>query len=544
MREQWPPSRASIRGRSVGMAINCANRLISSLCIATPICCASNTKISLVLSTFSKLNLCSLCYHTPRRIRNPTESSNSREETLLSLSRQCSTIKDLEQLHAQIVQLGFDQNLYVVGKILEFCAVLGRDLMSYSEKIFEHIERPDGFLWNTMIRGFGSASHHQKALEYYERMREKGEKPDNFTFSFLLKVCGKLGSVMMGKQIHCSSIIHGLDTYMFVRNTLIHMYGMLRDIKAARQLFDEMPCWDLVAWNSMIHCYFHCGRYEEVLHFYTHMLQNGIQPDEATLVVTISACSALGALDFGSWVHFCIDKIELNEIVSVSNSLIDMYAKCGAIEQACKTFNEMKQRNIVSWNTIIAGLAMHGYGVEALNLFAKMVDEKLEKPDGITFLGVLCACSHEGLVEEGRSLFDSMNKEYNIEPNIKHYGCMVDLLGRAALLQEAYQLIQGIQTKCSAILWRTLLASCRVHGNLELGVKVQKHLLELEYHSSDYSLLANMYASAEQWNEVVKVRISVRDDGALKPVPANSCVNIQAKRITEGEFNEWLKFEK
>lgn len=207
-----------------------------------------------------------------------------------------------------------------------------------------------------------------------------------------------------------------------------------------------------------------------------------------------------------------------------------MYAKCGAVEEAYRTFSKMNDRNIVTWNTMILGLAAHGHTNEALTLFSKMLDEKLESPNDVTFLGVLCACSHGGMVEEGRKYFNNMSKDYHIHPNIKHYGCMVDILGRAGLVQEAYELVRSMPMKCNAIVWRTLLAACRVHGSVELGEQVRRHLLELEPdHSSDYVLLANMFASAGQWNDAARVRRSMRDRGVQKPSPGNSFIGIMPK---------------
>lgn len=445
----------------------------------------------------------------------------------MSLLKKCSTMKHLKQIHAHVIQAGFDQNLFVVGKVIVFCAVSERGDMNYAVSVFEKIGNPDGFLWNTMIRGFGKTGEPQKAFEYYKTMQEKGLVADNFTFSFLLKVCGRLGSVFLGKQMHCTTLKHGLESHVFVRNTLIHIYGLFKDIATSRQLFEEIPSPDLVAWNTIIDCHVYCGKCKEAIDIFSRMLKFGIKPDEATVVVILSACSALGALDFGRWIHSRIGNTNLESIVEVNNSLIDMYAKCGAVEEASQTFNRMSKRNIVTWNTIILGLASHGYTNEALVLFSKMLEQKLEAPDNVTFLGVLCACSHRGMVDEGRRFFYAMSREYHIQPTIKHYGCMVDILGRAGFVEEAYRLIRSMPMECNAIVWRTLLAACRLHGNVELGEQVRRNLLELEPdHSSDYVLLANAYASVGQWNEVLKVRNSMYKRGVQKPEPGNSFIGM------------------
>lgn len=451
----------------------------------------------------------------------------AKEQNLMFLFKQCSTLKHLNQLHARIIRLGFDQNLFVIGKLIDFCAVSDHGDMNYAVDVFDRIENPDGFLWNTMIRGFGRIRKLLMAFEFYKRMLEKGIEADNFTFSFLLKITGQLGSIMLGKQLHVNILKLGLDSHVYVRNTLIHMYGRLKDVNIARNLFDELPKTDLVAWNAVIDCHVSCGMYNEALDLFLQMLQSGVEPDEATLVVTVSACSALGALDFGRWIHSHVNSNDRGKTTAVFNSLIDMYAKCGAVDYAREMFNAMSGKNVVTWNTMIMGLATHGDAEDALTLFSNMLTEKVETPDAVTFLAVLCACNHGGKVEEGRRYFDLMTKHFNIQPTLKHYGSMVDILGRAGFVEEAYQLIKSMPMECNAVIWRTLLAACQMHGNVKLGERVSSHVLEIEPdHSSDYVLLANMYASSGQWNEMIKTRKSMQQKGVEKPEPGNSYLEI------------------
>eukprot|EP00257_Ricinus_communis_P024927 XP_025012341.1 pentatricopeptide repeat-containing protein At4g21065 [Ricinus communis] len=500
------------------MTIHFFTRLKSNL--QTHLSLQLKTKSSFWQSKWSQFALCSTN-------TNPKDTCLYKEQLLKSHFKKCSTVKDLKQIHACIVQSGFEQNLFVIGKVIVFCAVSKHVDMNYAVSVFENIECPDEFLWNTMIRGFGKSNEPQRAFEYYKRMQEEGLMADNFTFSFLIKVCGQLGSVLLGKQMHCSVLKYGFESHVFVRNTLIHMYGIFKDFEISRQLFEEIPSPELVAWNTVIGCYVDCGRFKEALDMFSRMLKLHIEPDEATLVVILAACSALGELDIGRWIHSCISNTGLGRFVEINNSIIDMYAKCGALEEAYEAFNKMSQRNTVTWNTMILGLATHGHTNEALVLFSKMLEQKLMEPDSVTFLGVLCACSHGGMVDEGRRFFDIMNKEYHIQPTIKHYGCMVDILGRAGFVEEAYGLISSMPMECNPIIWRTLLAACRLHGNVELGEKVRRHLLELEPdHSSDYVLLANMYASMGQWNEVMRVRNSMQKRGVQKPEPGNSFIGM------------------
>ncbi|XP_073103527.1 pentatricopeptide repeat-containing protein At4g21065 isoform X2 [Elaeis guineensis] len=469
-------------------------------------------------------------YHCSQPSYDPTNtkeeldgSYHSQEQSLISLFQSCSTMRDLSQIHSQIIRTGFDQHVFVVGRAITFCCVSEHGSMDYALAVFEQLQWPDGFIWNTMIRGFGRTSRAEEAFLFFQRMRQKGKVADNFTFSFLLKICGQLTAVDLGRQIHCCVLKHGLDSHVYVTNTLIHMYGLFEDMNPARRVFEEMPNIDVVSWNTLIDGYVNCGQYKEALRMLLIMKRSGFGPDEATLVLVLSACSELGALDFGKWVHSGISSSILNQSISVLNSLIDMYAKCGAIDRALRVFDYMKERNIVSWNSMILGLAMHGHADEALRLFDRMQKTEIEEPNDITFLGVLCACSHGGLVEEGQRFFDSMGRDYGITPTIKHYGCMVDLLGRAGLVKEAYELLRSMPMEGNAVVWRTLLGACRIHGDLELGERVRKHLEELEPdHSSDYVLLSHMYAGAGRWNDVLKVRESMKGRGVQKPEPGNS----------------------
>ncbi|KAJ0988284.1 hypothetical protein J5N97_006640 [Dioscorea zingiberensis] len=464
-----------------------------------------------------------------RRMSSSLESYNSREQHLVSLLEACNTMRDLGQAHGRVIRTGFDQHVFVVARVLTFCAVSDQniDSMDYAISVFDRIRLPDAFIWNTMIRGLARARRPRDAFLFFRRMRHRGKAPDSFTFSFLIKLCR---NAAIGAQLHGCVLRHGLQSHAFVRNTLIHMYGMLGDMSNARWMFEEMPGVDVdtVSWNSLIDGYVHCGEYREALRMFLRMQRSGFGPDEATVVVTLSACSELGALDFGRWVHSRLSSDMLRDFISVSNSLIDMYAKCGAIDRARDVFEGMKERrNVVSWNSMILGLAMHGYADQALTLFNRMRDAS---PDGITFLGVLCACAHGGLVDEGRRHMESMTRDYGIKPTVRHYGCVVDLLGRAGLVREAYELIKGMPVEGNAVVWRTLLAACRVHGDLQLGERVQTHLQELEEHSSDYVLLSHMYAGRGRWNEVFRLREAMQGRGVQKPEPGNSLINTLPKQ--------------
>ncbi|CAA7403642.1 unnamed protein product [Spirodela intermedia] len=414
---------------------------------------------------------------------------------------------DLKQIHAQIIRAGLDQHVFVVGRIISFCSVSEVGSIAYAAEVFERMERPDGFLWNTIIRGLGRTGNLREAFLCYRRMREDGKAADNFTFSFLLKTCAQTESAGLGKQVHGCAVKEGLDSHPHVRNTLIHMYAMSREVS-----------------NTIIGGYVHSGEPKVTLGVLLEMQRCGFPPDEATLVVVLSACSELGALDFGRWVHSLIDGSGLERLIAICNSLIDMYAKCGEISCARELFAGMAEKNVVSWNSMILGLAAHGSAAEALDLFAAMQHPRAcAEPNAVTFLGVLCACSRAGLVEQGRRLFDSMTNHHRIAPTIQHYGCMADLLARAGLMREAYKLVVAMPIEPNAVVWRTLLAACRVHGDLKPGERIRWHLLDWDPdHSGDYVLLSHMYAGAGGWEEAPKVRESMEGRGVEKPAPGTA----------------------
>lgn len=381
-----------------------------------------------------------------------------------------------------------------------------------------------------MIRGFGRMNRAHDAVLFFKRMKEEEKEVDSFTFCFLIKISSQLADVGFGKQLHCSVLKHRFGFNNFVCNNLVHMYVLFKEIGAARMVFDEIPERDLVSWNAIIDGYVNCGQYKEALMMFTRLMRCGFRPDEVTLVRALSACAELGELEFGRWIHFGIDNSpNLQKTVSIFNSLIHMYTKCGAIDTAIEVFNNMTDRNIVSWNSIILGLALHGQATEALRFFNNLLEKRLEEPDDITFLGALSACTHRGRVDEGIRYFEMMQTNYSLSPNIKHFGCMVDLLGKSGRVRDAYNLIRTMPMECNAVVWRTLLGACVMHGDVELGKKVHWHLKKVEPdHSGDFVLLSHMYASASRWSDVLEMRGKMKQKQVQKTEQGNSSTSVFA----------------
>ncbi|XP_043717841.1 pentatricopeptide repeat-containing protein At5g66520-like [Telopea speciosissima] len=314
-------------------------------------------------------------------------------------------------------------------------------------------------------------------------------------------------------------------------NAMISGYAQGGMIDEARQMFDDMPERSVASWSTMISGYSQCGMCNEALELFGEMVRLGIKPNEPALVSAVSACAQLRALEQGVWLHGYIEEQRFEVNVTLGTALVDMYGKCGSIENALQVFNEMPEKNVLSWNSMIAGLALNGCGKQALTLFWRM-QVVGPVPNDITFINVLSGCSHSGLVDEGRRVFHFMTQEYKIEPQLEHYGCMVDLFGRAGLIKEALDFVNDMPVQPHPALWGALVGACRIHGNVELGEELGKHLIELEpHHSGRYALLSNIFAVAKRWDDVAVVRKLFKERRVLKN-PGNSVVETRSQVAT------------
>lgn len=376
-----------------------------------------------------------------------------------------------------------------------------------------------------MIRGYAESENPRPAVEIHRRMLVNDVEADTHTYPFLLKAIAKLIDVREGEKAHCIAIKNGFESLVFVQNALVHFYGACGRAENAHKLFELMSEKNLVAWNSVINGYALNSRPNETLTLFREMWLENVRPDGFTLVSLFTACAELGALALGRRAHVFMLKVGLEKNLHAANSLLDLYAKCGKIREAERLFDEMEEKSVVSWTSLIVGLAVNGFGGRALELFKKLEEEGLV-PSEITFVGVLYACSHCGLVDEAFAYFERMKKEFGIVPKIEHYGCMVDLLGRAGLVKQAYEYIQEMPLPPNAVIWRTLLGACSIHGHLNLGEIARDKLKMLEpKHSGDYVLLSNLYASERRWGDAHKVRRIMLKEG-VKKVPGYSVVEL------------------
>lgn len=417
--------------------------------------------------------------------------------------------------------------------------------------------------WNSMIAGYNQHGLDMEALTMFSSMlKDSFLKPDKFTLASILSACGNLEKLEFGKQIHALIIRAGLDTSEALVNALISMYaksggleiaekvleqcgtsdlnliaftallnGYIKvgDINPARQIFDSLRDCDVVAWTAMIVGYVQNGLNSDALELFRSMITEGPRPNSYTLAAMLSVSSSLASLDYGKQIHASAIRTGEVSSVSVSNALISMYSKAGSISGAKQVFNLIhRNRDTISWSSMIIALAQHGLGEESIELFEKMLSLGI-RPDHITYVGVLSACTHVGLVEQGRSYYNLMRSVHRIEPTHSHYACMIDLLGRAGLLQEAFNVIQSMPIEPDVIAWGSLLSACKVHKNVDLAkVAADKLLLIEPDNSGAYSALANLYSACGRWADAAEVRKLMKDRG-VKKGQGFSWVEIQNK---------------
>ncbi|KAL1219564.1 Pentatricopeptide repeat-containing protein [Cardamine amara subsp. amara] len=381
---------------------------------------------------------------------------------------------------------------------------------------------------NAMMSGYTQSLDGHKTLKLFALMHKQGERSDDFTLATVLNTCGSLFAINQGKQVHAYAIKSGYELDLWVSSGILDMYVKCGDMSAAQFAFDSIPVPDDVAWTTMISGCIENGEEERAFHVYSQMRLMGVLPDEFTIATLAKASSCLTALEQGRQIHANALKLNCTGDSFVGTSLVDMYAKCGSIDDAYCLFKRIEMRNIAAWNAMLVGLAQHGEGKEALQLFKQMKSLGI-KPDKVTFIGVLSACSHSGLVSEAYNQFRSMQQDYGIKPEIEHYSCLADALGRSGLVQEAESLIKSMSMEASASMYRTLLAACRVQGDTETGKRVATKLLELEpSDSSAYVLLSNMYAAASKWDEMKHARTMMKGQ-KVKKDPGFSWIEVKNK---------------
>lgn len=451
--------------------------------------------------------------------------------TVVGVSQSISYSKDLKLvkgIHSLGIKIGIESDVSVANTWITAYAKCGE--LGLAEMVFDDINAGLRTVvsWNSVIAGCAYFEKFFKALIIYKRMLHDGFRPDISTILNLISSCLQPQALIQGKMIHAHGIQVGCDLDITVVNTLISMYSKCGNIDSARYIFDSMSETTCVSWTAMIGGYAVNGNLDEALALFNSMKAAGKKPDLVTVVSLISGCGQTGALELGRWVNNYAISNGLKDSLMVSNALIDMYAKCGSINDAREIFNAMPERTVVSWTTMIAGCALNGELKEALDLFFSMVESGL-KPNHITFLACLQACTHAGFLEKGWECFDLMINVYKVNPGLDHFSCMVDLLGRKGKLNEALELIHSMPIKPDAGIWGALLGACKIHRDVEIGEYVAYRLFELDPQTAvSYVEMANIYASAGRWDEVAKIRTMMKSS-RVKKFPGESLIQVNGK---------------
>ncbi|XP_031486151.1 putative pentatricopeptide repeat-containing protein At5g09950 [Nymphaea colorata] len=428
----------------------------------------------------------------------------------LSSCGNLTSVQSGQQIHSHIIKRGLDLDVSVGNSLLTMYASSGS--INDSFKVFNRMVGRDQVSWNAMIGALADCEMATEALGCFLSMIHEGWTVNRVTFLNVLAALSLASVLESCRQVHALTLKNGLAKDNAIENALISSYAKCGEMNDAEQVFRRMSMRDVVSWNSMITGYTHNGLASKAMDIVGYMLLVGHQLDCFTCATVLSACAAVAALELGMQVHAYIIRSSFGADVVVESSLVDMYAKCGRVNYASRLFDLMDYRNEFSWNSMISGYARNGYGEEALELFKKMLQQSDKRPDHVTFVGVLSACSHVGLVDEGLEYFESMRSSYGLVPKMEHYSCIVDLLGRAGRVTKAEEIIRSMPMQPNSLIWRTLLgACCRTRGNIELGIQAAERLLELEPQNPvTYVLMSNMLASGGKWEEVTKVRTMMR----------------------------------
>ncbi|RWR92790.1 pentatricopeptide repeat-containing protein [Cinnamomum micranthum f. kanehirae] len=479
----------------------------------------------------------------------------------------CAGLMDLKmglQIHALILKSRFSSDVYMGSALIDMYSKCGSVLDA--SRVFHGMPERNIVSWNSLITCYEQNGPTNEALELFLYMMKCGIQPDEVTLASVVSACAGLSLIREGLQIH--AIVIKSDDFrddLVLCNALVDMYAKCRRIREARYIFDRMPARDVVSmtsmvngysraasmeaayfifmgtternvvsWNALIAGYVQNGENKEALELFLLLKRESVFPTHYTFANILCVCANLANLRLGRQAHTHVLKHGFRfesgpeSDIFVGNSLVDMYAKCGSVEDGFRVFERMIERDKVSWNAMIMGYAQNGYGNDALALFRRMLMSK-EKPDHVTMIGVLCACSHAGLVEEGYSYFCSIREEHGLEPSKDHYTCMVDLLGRAGRLDEAEKFIESMPVQPDSVLWGSLLAACKVHRNIDMGKRAAEKLLQLDpTNSGPYVLLSNMYAEQGKWGEVVRVRKLMRQRGVVKQ-PGCSWIEVKSQ---------------
>ncbi|XP_020271405.1 pentatricopeptide repeat-containing protein At5g39680 [Asparagus officinalis] len=438
----------------------------------------------------------------------------------------CSDLEALcegQQCHAYVVKSGLISHSYIRNTLLHMYSICSS--VEDAIQVYKTLPDFDIFSFNSMIKAFSDDGYLDAAAEIMRSVMNEVDKWDQVTYVVVLGLSANLKDLRLGRQLHSQILRRGLENDVFGGSALVDMYGKCKAVLSARYAFFRIPNRNVVSWTALIAICTQNDCFEEALKLFLKMVSDGIQPNDFTFAVTLNSCAGLSTLTNGDALNAFAQKSGHKEYLNVGNALINMYSKCGSIEDAHKVFSMMLERDSVSWSSIITGYSHHGLGEEALGVFGSMLNEGMD-PTYVTFVGVLSACGHLGLVHEGFNYLNSMSK-WGISPGLEHHTCIIVILCRAGRLDEAEKHIRYTHIEWDIVAWRSLLNGCLVHRNFGLGKKVARHILQLDPNDvGTYILLSNIYAKESRWYGVVEVRKLMRER-FIKKEPGVSWIQVR-----------------
>ena len=428
---------------------------------------------------------------------------------LVELLKACAKKKDIYEgtkLHSHILKDGLlEKSPYIASTLMSMyskCGDLGK-----AQKVFDDLHARDVISWNALISGYAQHGRFHEALSCFEKMQQDGISPDGITFTCIFKACSSLRAIDKGKQIHDEIVRRGLlEKHVALGNALVDMYAKCGLLAKAHQILKELPIRNEVSWSTLISRYAQEGQGQEALDCFEEMQRDGINPDGITFICILQACGSVGAIDRGTKTHKdIVDRGLLKKNTNLGNALVDMYVKCHLVAKARHVLEELPVRNIISWNTVIAGYAQKGKGFEAMNCFRRMQSEGM-LPNEVTLLCILTACNRSGLLCEAQMLFGYMTRDYGIIPNVGHHTCMVVGFGFSGHFHNAISVIKAMPHSNNPTVWIALLGACRKWGNVKLGKMAFDQVLQIDNtFSGAYVLMANIYMGAGLHEEAEKI---------------------------------------
>ncbi|XP_020590839.1 LOW QUALITY PROTEIN: pentatricopeptide repeat-containing protein At4g14850-like [Phalaenopsis equestris] len=419
------------------------------------------------------------------------------------------------QLHAFSLKSGLISDAFVISAAVNMYHKTG--LLSHARHLFDEMPRKTIVAWNAVMTNAVLDGFPEAAVSAFIRLRSAAENPNEVSFCAFLNACASLEYFWLGSQLHSFIIRFGFDTNVSVGNALVDFYGKCACVAEARQVFDSLSTKNDVSWCSIIVVHAQNAEEEEAFHLYLATRAKGFIPTDFMLSSILTTCSGLSGLNLGLSLHAVAVRSCIDGNIFVGSALVDMYGKCGSIEEAEQVFDGMSERNLVTWNAMLSGYAAQGNASVALRVFDEMRRGGGVEPNYVTLVSLMSACARGGRLKEGMELFEKMEERYGIKPRNELYACVVDLLGRAGMEEKAYEIIRKMPMKPSVSVWGALLNACRIHGKEKLGRIAAEELFELDPHDSgNHVLLSNIFASAGRWEESISVRKEMKDVGIKK----------------------------